>query len=143
MQIQRQTHIRQLSKFFKVSKTDEQHDLITHVVDHYRSGKIHKLITAEDLIRQALNTKASREAVKRQLSKLEIKEPVNKIVYKTITEQPVVIVEPVKELTTIEKLTQFITIKEQSCVLDGLNCTELPNVEVLDKLLNSDLLKNN
>ena len=140
MQIQRQTNIRQLSKFFKVSKTDEQKDLITQVIDHYSSGKIHKLITAEDLIRQALNTKASREAVKRQLSKLEIKEPVNKIVYKTITEQPVVIVEPVKELTTIEKLTQFITIKEQSCVLDGLNCIECPNVEVLDKLLNSDLL---
>ena len=140
MQIQRQTNIRQLSKFFKVSKTDEQNDLITQVIDHYSSGKIHKLITAEDLIRQALNTKASREAVKRQLSKLEIKEPVNKIVHKTITEQPVVIVEPVKELTTIEKLTQFITIKEQSCVLDGLNCIECPNVEVLDKLLNSDLL---
>jgi hypothetical protein len=78
--------------------------------------------------------------LKRHLSKLETKEPVNKIVYKTITVEPVVIVEPVKELTTIEKLTQFITIKEQSCVLDGLNCIECPNVEVLDKLLNSDLL---
>ena len=125
MQIQRQTNIRQLSKFFKVSKTDEQKDLITPVIDNYSSGKIHKLITAEDLIRQALNTKASREAVKRQLSILEIKEPVNKIVYKSETKQ--------------NKLNQFITIKEQSCVLDGLNCIEYPNVKVLDKLLNSDL----
>ena len=134
MQIQRQTNIRQLSKFFKVSKTDEQKDLITQVIDHYSSGKIHKLITAEDLIRQALNTKASREAVKRQLSILEIKEPVNKIVYKAAH------VVSIKQTAT-EKLSQFITLKEQPCFLDGLNCTECPNVEVFDKLLNSDLLQ--
>ena len=78
------------------------------------------------MIKNIWNAKSSRESVVKQLPKLEIKEPVSKIVYKSNNKQ--------------NKLNQFITIKEQSCVLDGLNCSEYPNVKVLDKLLNSNLL---
>ena len=79
----RQVNTRQLIKFIKVSKTDEQKHLITQVIDTYSSGKIHKVITAENMIKKILNTKSSRASVVKQLPKLEIKEPVNKIVYKT------------------------------------------------------------
>jgi len=126
----RQVNVRQLIKFIKVSKTDEQKDLITQVIDTYSSGKIHKVITAENMIKKILNTKSSRESVVKQLPKLEIKEPVNKIVYKSETKQN----KPDKQ----NKLNELITIKEQPCALDGLSCIELPNVEVLDKLLNSE-----
>ena len=116
----RQSNIKYLINLTKYTrKTDEQLDLINQVIDHYASSKIHKLITAETMINQIMNTKTSCKSVVQQLPKLEAKEPVYK---------------------TINQLIQFITIKEQSCVLDGLICTELPNVEVLDKLLNSDLL---
>ena len=115
-----QSNIKYLVNLIKYTrKTDEQLDLINQVIDHYASSRIHKLITAEKMINQLMNTKTSCKSVVKQLPNLEAKEPVYK---------------------TINQLIQFITIKEQPCILDGLICTELPNVEVLDKLLNSDLL---
>lgn len=119
----RQSNVNQLSKFIKYAKTDEQKDLIKQVIDHYGSSKIHKLITAENMIKKIMNTKTSRQSVVKQLPSIEIKEPIN------TTQNPT------------NKLNQFITIKEQPCALDGLECIEYPNVEVLDKLINSDLLK--
>lgn len=118
----RTSNVNKLSKFIKFAKTDEQKDLIKQVVDYYGSSKIHKLITAENMIKKIMNTKTSRQSVVKQLPSIEIKEPIN------------------KTRDTTNKLNQFITIKEQPCVLDGLECIEYPNIEVLDKLLNSDLL---
>ena len=118
----RQVNTRQLIKFIKVSKTDEQKDLITLVIDNYSSGKIHKVITAENMIKKILNTKSSRASVVKQLPKLETKEPVNKIIYK---------------ISNQDKLNLLKTLLPRSSILDGLKCVEYPNVEVLDKLLNS------
>ena len=118
----RQVNVRQLIKFIKVSKTDEQKDLITLVIDNYSSGKIHKVITAENMIKKILNTKSSRASVVKQLPKLETKEPVNKIIYK---------------ISNQDKLNLLKTLLPRSSILDGLKCVEYPNVEVLDKLLNS------
>ena len=116
----RQSNIKYLMNLTKYTrKTDEQKDLIQQAVDCYASSKIHKLITAEKMINQIMNTTISCRSVVKQLPKLENKAPVYK---------------------TMDQLIQFITIKEQPCILDGLICTEPPNVEVLDKLLNSDLL---
>jgi hypothetical protein len=122
----RQANVKNLLNFINYTKTDEQKDLIALVVSNYSSGKIHKLITANNSIKSILNTKASREKVIKQLPTLETKEPVNKILYKN--ENPT------------NKLNQFLTIKEQACILDGLKCFEYPNIDTLEKLLNSDLL---
>ena len=118
----RQVNVRQLIKFITVSKTDEQKDLITLVIDTYSSGKIHKVVTAENMIKQILNTKSSRSSVVKQLPKLETKETVNKIIYK---------------ISNRDKLNLLKTLLPRSSILDGLKCVEYPNVEVLDKLLNS------
>lgn len=119
----RQTNVKYLNNYIKYCKTTEQKDLIQQVITLYESGKIHKHITADNMIKKIMNTKTSRQSVVKQLPTLETKQPVNKIVYKSVN-----------------KLEQFITIQEQTCVLDNITCVEYPNVEVLDKLLHSDLL---
>jgi hypothetical protein len=119
----RQSNVNQLYKFINFAKTDEQKELIKQVIEHYGLCKIHKLITAQNLIKKIMNTKTSRQSVVKQLQLIEIKEPINTL------------------QNTTNKLSQFITIKEQSCILDGLECVEYPNIEVLDKLINSDLLR--
>ena len=78
----RQANVKNLLNFINYTKTDEQKDLIALVVSNYSSGKIHKLITANNSIKSILNTKASREKIIKQLPILETKEPVNKILYK-------------------------------------------------------------
>ena len=122
----RQKNTINFTNYIAYSRSDEQKDLIHQVINYYSLGKIHKTITVENLIKKILNTKASRKSAIKAINKLETKEPVNKIVYKTNYIQ--------------QRLNQFITIEERESALDGMECIEQPNVEVLDKLLESDLL---
>ena len=66
----RQSNIKYLMNLIKdTRKTDEQLDLINQVIDHYASSKIHKLITAEKMINQIMNTKTSCKSVVKTITK--------------------------------------------------------------------------
>lgn len=98
-------------------------------------NKLEKIKKSNDEIEIKNNKKL--EQIKKINQEIEIKIKNSKYRAKLLKIQTVV---KLQELKPKNKLEELLILKEQECKLHNLKCYEYPNLEVLDKLIASDLL---